>query len=150
MSEGDRRQRLERILKDAEPALDQPSGYSKTVGIGDIAGQANQVVVGNENIVITDSRRDTKQMQPLRRAIRLLCMGMIILCVPLLFCVERTQPPAIVITIPITANAPDQPPTFQRANQLAPQPGFHVHAGCSFLKPPRPIDPATGAKPQSI
>ncbi len=46
MSEGDRRERLERILKDAEPALGQPSGNGKTVDIGDIAGQANQVVVG--------------------------------------------------------------------------------------------------------
>lgn len=150
MSEENRKKRLERILKDAEPALDKPSDNQKAVGIGDITGRVNQVVCGNDNIVITESSRDTKHTQPLRRAIRLLCMGVVVLCVPLIFCVERTRPPAIVVTVPITAVAPDHALTFQPAAQITPQPGFHVHAGCSFFKPLQPIDPGAGSKPQSI
>ena len=149
MSKGDRRERLERILKDAEPALDQPSGNGKTVDIGDIAGQANQVVVGNDNIVITNTRHRTKA-HPLRSATRLLWMGLIVLCMPLLFCVERTRPPAIVVTVPITAIAPDQAPTYQPAAQMTPQTGFHVHAGCSFFKPLQRTDPVIASNSQSI
>ena len=92
MSKGDPRERLERILKDAEPVLDQPSGNGKTVDIGDIAGQANQVVVGNDNIVITNTRHRTKAY-PLRSANRLLWMGLIVLCMPPAF-LRGTHPPA--------------------------------------------------------
>ena len=158
MSKGDRRQRLARILKDAEPALDQPGGNGKTVGIGDIAGQANQVVVGNDNIVITDSSRDTKQ-RPSRKAIRLLNMGLIILCVPLLFCVDRTHPPDPTITGSITTITAQNEPDLQTADLadttgpltvIHAQPGFHCYAGCSFLKPTRTIDPLAGQKHQDI
>ena len=110
MSTGDRRERPEKILKDAEPALDQPPENEKSVGVGDVEGQGNQVVVGNDNIVITDTRHCTKT-HSLRRATRLLWMIAVGQCVPLIFCVEGTRPsdPTIICSITtITAqNEPD-------------------------------------------
>ncbi len=158
MSKGDRRERLERILKEAEPALDQPSGNGKTVGIGDIAGQANQIVVGNDNIVITNTRHRTKA-HPLRRATRLLWMGVVVLCVPLISCVEATRPPDPKIIGSITTITAQNEPDLQTADladTTAPltvihaQPGFHCYAGCSFLKPTRTIDPLAGQRSQDI
>ena len=158
MSKGDRKERLERILKDAEPVLDQPSGNGKTVDIGDIAGQANQIVVGNDNIVITDSRHLAKA-HSLRKATRLLWMGVAVLCVPLIFCVEGTRPPDPKIIGSITTITARNEPDLQTANLVdttAPltvihaQPGFQCYAGCSFLKPTRTIDPLAGQKHQNI
>ena len=158
MSKGNRREKLERILKDAEPALDQPGGNGKTVDIGDIAGQANQVVVGNDNIVITNTRHRTKA-HPLRRATRLLWMGVVILCVPLIFCVEGTRPPDPRIIGSITTITAQNEPDLQTADladttasltMSQPRPGFHCYAGCSFFKPTRTIDPLAGQKPKDI
>ena len=90
MSKGDRRERPEKILKDAAPALDQPPENEKSLSVGDVEGQGNQVVVGNDNIVITDTRHCTKT-HSLRRATRLLWMVVVGLCVPLIFYVDGTS-----------------------------------------------------------
>ena len=129
MSTGGRRERPEKILKDAAPALDQPHDNEKTVGIGDLAGPANQVVVGNDSIVITDARYCAKP-HSLRRATRLLWMVVVGLCMPLIFCVDGTS--LADTTAPLI--------------MIHAQPGLYCHASCSFLRATRTTGPTADRK----
>ena len=97
-----------------------------------------------------------QKKRPLRKAIRLLNIGLIILCVPLLFAWNASTRPDPTITGPITAITAQNesaPQTADLVDTTAPltvihaQPGFHCYAGCSFLKPTRTIDPLAGQNP---
>ena len=255
MSESDRRKKIERILKSAEPVLDRPQNGQTKVDIGDIAGHGNQVLVGNGTIIINDARRpgeriDDDQQEEirkginslvrydclhaealnpndkrtyeqrlksfrqkrwnalhaafditsfthltqaqyddalqwldnqedaavdrigpapkttvrrkrfLRRPIRLATVLLVVLAVPLLFSVVRTQAPPAMVSGLISAITGDQAPDIQAADIFTPGPGpltvvpyesvFECHAGCSFFRAPRRVAPAAGIPNQHI
>jgi len=240
MSEGERKEELERILEGAEHVPDDAPQGAPGVRIGPISGHGNQVVVGG-NIIINDARRpgervDDDQLRelrdrvdslaridflraardprddrdplkrleaarlrhwrafcdhfrlknhthlaggrfnealcwlenrkqdllsaggppkdkrpagpsrPIRNALRLLFLGLVVLAAPLMFSVERIRPPDPAVTGPIAAITTDQAPQIQHADAVLDdtpyEPGFHLHAGCSILKPTRAIAPA--------
>lgn len=92
--------------------------------------------------------RGTRKRPP-SRALRLTCLFLLALCVPLLFSVSQNRPPDNMITGPIAAIAVAHPPAIQPAglgNHVIPstespcQPYFECHAGCSFFKPSQPMN----------
>jgi len=103
-------------------------------------------------------KRGTRTRPP-ARALRLVCLFLLALCVPLLFSVSQTRTPNPMIAGPIAAITADQAPAIQpaglvdqvmQATEPPCQPYFECHAGCSFFKPANPISPMTTSNPQAI
>ncbi len=158
MSAGNRREKIENILKEAEPIIDKTREDQKPASVGNITGNGNQVVIGNDNVVINGGH-PTQKASPPRKAKSLRRMCLVALFASLLFCVEQIEPPETnaagseaVIT---AAKKPDVQAAEldDDANQLGAiqdQPGFHCYAGCSFVRQNRNIKPLTLSSPNKI
>ena len=158
MSAGNRREKIENILKEAEPNIDKTRENQKPASVGNITGNGNQVVIGNDDVVINGGR-PTQKANPPRRANSLLRICLVALFAFLLFCVEQIKPPETNVAGSEAAITAAKKPDVQAAeladgaNQLGAiqdQPGFHCYAGCSFVRPMQPLKPMLVNKHQDI
>ena len=158
MSAGNQREKIENILKEAEPTLDKSKEGQNPASVGNITGNGNQVVIGNDNVVINGGR-PTQKASPPRRTNSLRRMCLVALCAFLLFCVEQIKPPETNVAGSAAAVTAAKKPDVQAAEladegsqlgAIQDQPGFHCFAGCSFVRPSKPTGANCEPTPQSI
>jgi len=146
--DSDKVDRLTEILKKAKPAQ-QPAPPGRSLQ----AGRDIQYFENGARLSINSSGTKSNNQylhRSIRRFLRLTCLGVVFIMVPLLFSVISTQQPQNTVIRPIAAIAVDRAPDIQPADVLIPtgplteapyETCFEIHAGCAFFRAPRSVEP---------
>jgi|GEM_PF-5926058 len=147
--DSDKVDRLTEILKKAKPAQ-QPAPPGRTLQAG------RDIQYFEKGACLSIDRSGTKSNnhylhRSFRRFLRLTCLGVVFIMVPLLFSAKPTRQPPITAIRPIAAIAVDRAPDIQQADAFAPtgpltvapyETRFEMHAGCAFFRAPRRVEPS--------
>lgn len=155
--DSDKIDRLTEILKKAKPAsLLQPAPPGRSLQAGrDIQYFEKGACLSIDRGGTTPG--STHPHRSLRRALRLICLGVVVLTVPLLFSVKATHRPDTAAIRPIAAIAVDRAPDIRPAEAFTPTGPLTVvpydsyiqlHAGCAFFRAPRRAQPNNIAAPE--
>lgn len=141
----DKIDRLTEILKKAKPApLPQPAPPGRSLQAGrDIRyfEKGARISIGRGGT----ASRNQHPHRAFRRFLRLTCLGVVVLLVPLLFSVKSTRQPKVTVIRPIAAIPFDRAPDIRPANAFTPtgpltmvpyDAYFQMHAGWAFFRAP--------------
>lgn len=154
--DSDKVDRLTEILKKAKPA---PLSQSAPPGRSLQAGRDIQYFERGACLSIDRSGTKSNNQnlhRSIRRFLRLTCLGVVFLLVPLPFSAKSTRQQPTTAIRPIAAIAVDRAPDIRPADALAPtgpltvapyETRFEMHAGCAFFRAPRRVEPSNAMVP---